>query len=263
MFRAKFLAVLLMLLVMPTTVLPEPNNNSAISHYTLHLPPFWNSYGNQITGSHARLARKIYREAGLDVAIEIVPYARIHHFSFPPRVAMIAYGSAQAGDDRLLFPIPATSINFSLYGTGAKPVNLPDKLLGKIAIRRGSPLSRYVKTLVNTPDQILEVNSVEQAIRLLVAGRVDYLMTIDEPVANILKNIDPHGQIPLWKEALKTVRGWPITVIKSHPRADELNQRIKQAYETLLRSGDIIYQQQRLLLKEDVMLDQSVRSGLN
>jgi hypothetical protein len=62
---------------------------------------------------------------------------------------------------------------------------------------------------------------VEQAIRLLLIERVDYIITLDDPFQKDLKKIDLAGK-KIWSLTLEKLDGWPIAVIKSHPKATEV-----------------------------------------
>lgn len=229
----------------------EPPSAAPLAHYTLYFPPYWGKTDGQISGLHARLSQRLYQQAGLNVTMESVPYARIHRLILPENVAVVAYGANADTNDRFLFPLPQTSIELRIYGLNGPPVDTLKPLEGKrIAIKRGFPLGGYTKELKQEKYHTVATNSVEQAIRLLFLGRVDYIITLDDPFQKDIRKLNP-GTHKIWSRTLEKLQGWPIVVVKSHPRANELYAKIKQAYDDLLESGEVIYQNERLLLKED------------
>ncbi|UTW49841.1 ABC transporter substrate-binding protein [Bacterioplanoides sp. SCSIO 12839] len=251
MFNIRWHILLLMLIscgwVMAEDVADEP----VITHYTLYFPPYWDNSNQQITGFHARLSQKLYQQAGLKINIETVPYARISQFSFPDDVAILAYGNNPTTDSQLLFPVPQTKVELRVYGRPSSPVVGFDQLEGKsIAIKRGYPLGSYAEKLEAGNYNVVAVNSVEQAIRLLLLERVDYLITLEDPFRQVIKKKHLEHE-NIWSQTLEALQGWPIVVLKSHPNGQELHNKIKQAYNDLLESGEVIYQDERLLLKED------------
>ena len=230
----------------------DPNQELGLIHYTLYYPPYWDSTENPITGLHARLSNSLYAQAALDIKMESVPYARIHQRLFPENVAIAAYGANPLTDDQFLFPIPQTTIQLKIYGFHSEPVTSLEKLIGKdIAIKRGFPLGGYEVIREEKKYNTASTNTVEQAIRMLLLDRVDYIITLDDPFQKDIKKIDLKGK-KIWSRTLEKLDGWPIAIVKSHPRAQELHQKIKRAYEELLSSGTISYKNQRLLLTEDM-----------
>lgn len=230
----------------------EPREEQKLIHYTLYYPPYWDNTESPITGLHAKLSNRLYAQAGLDVDMESVPYARIHQRLFPDNVAIAAYGSNPLTDDQFLFPIPQTTIELKIYGMHAEPVDRLDQLVGKdIVIKRGFPLGGYEVIRVEKTYNTASTNTVEQAIRMLLLKRVDYVITLNDPFQKDVKKIDLGGK-KIWSRTLEKLDGWPIAIVKSHPRAKELNERIKRAYNELREAGIITYKDQRLLLTEDL-----------
>lgn len=223
-----------------------------LTHYTLYYPPYWDSTESPITGLHAKLSRRLYTQANLDIKMESVPYARIHQRLFPDDVSIAAYGANPLTDHFFLFPIPQTRIELKIYGLHSEPVNILAELVGKnVAIKRGFPLGAYEVIREEKKYNTVSTNSVEQAIRLLLIERVDYIITLDDPFLKDIKKIDLKGK-KIWSRSLEILDGWPIAIVKTHPRANELYEKIKQAYEELLEAGVITYKNQRLLLTEDL-----------
>jgi len=223
-----------------------------IGHYTLYYPPYWDNTDGKITGLHARLSRRLYEKAGLNVKMEVVPYARIHQFLQPKEVAIVAYGANPQTDHRYLYPIPQTTIELKIYGLYAEPLTSLKQLVGKdIAIKRGFPLGGY--EIIREDKRYLTVssNTVEQAIRLLLLERVDYIITLNDPFQKDIKKVNLSGK-KIWSRTLEKLDGWPIAVVKSHPRSQELYDKIKNAYESLTESGVVSYKNNRLLLSEDL-----------
>jgi ABC-type amino acid transport substrate-binding protein len=229
----------------------EPALERDLTHYTLYYPPYWDSAETPITGLHARLSNRLYSQAGLNLKMESVPYARIHQRLFPENVAIAAYGANPLTDDQFLFPIPQTTIQLKIYGLRSEPVTSLDKLVGKdVAIKRGFPLGGFEVIREEKKYNTASTNTVEQAIRMLLLERVDYIITLDDPFQKDIKKINLKGK-KIWSRTLEKLDGWPIAVIKSHPRANELHEKIKRAYEELLEAGVVTYKNQRLLLTED------------
>jgi len=76
------LFVALLMAIHPANSL-ELSSKPSLTHYTLYYPPYWDNTDQEITGLHARLSKRLYDKAGLDVEMESVPYARIHQFLLP------------------------------------------------------------------------------------------------------------------------------------------------------------------------------------
>lgn len=246
-----FVLFCLVIGVQPLVFSAESSEKEALVHYTLYYPPYWDKSEDGITGLHARLSDRLYAQAGLDVDMESVPYARISQLLFPDDVAIIAYGANPSTDHLLLFPIPKTTIELRVYGLGSEPVNNLEELEGKtIAIKRGFPLGSFEVIREDKKYHTVSMNSVEQAIQLLLIGRVDYIVTLADPFRKDIKKV-ALGNRKIWSRTLETLDGWPIAIVKSHPRSDELYQKIKQAYGELLEAGEITYQNQQTLLTED------------
>jgi hypothetical protein len=261
MFGVKRFVIIFILLGIQLSVFSlEPINDPAkepileqnLTHYTLYYPPYWDNAESPMTGLHARLSHRLYAQAGLDIKMESVPYARVHQRLFPDDVAITAYGASPLTDHLYLFPIPQTTIELRIYGLHSEPVSSLDQLVGKdIAIKRGYPLGGFEVIRQEKKYNAVSTNTVEQAIRLLLIERVDYIVTLDDPFQKDIQNIELHGQ-EIWSRTLEKLDGWPIAVIKTHPRADELHKKIKRAYEELREAGIITYENQRLLLTEDL-----------
>jgi len=253
MFGVRWVALIILLIGAPLPVLGQGmKGEGGLTHYTLYYPPYWDLNGSDITGLHANLSRKLYREAGLDVDLASVPYARIHQFLFPDDVAIVAYGANPLTDHRLLFPIPQTTIELKIYGLNSKPVTTLEQLVGKdVAIKRGFPLGGFEVIREKKKYHTVSTNSVEQAIRLLLLGRVDYLITLDDPYQKDIKKVDLGGR-KIWSRSLEKLDGWPIAIVKNHPRSQELYDKIKHAYENLQKAGVVSYENNRLLLSEDL-----------
>ena len=253
MYYIKQFVLFLMLIGVQLPVFSQGSGNEqGLTHYTLYYPPYWDNTESPMTGLHARLSRRLYAQAGLDIKMESVPYARVHQRLFPGDVAITAYGASPLTDHFFLFPIPQTTIELKIYGLHSVPVNSLDQLVGKdIAIKRGYPLGGFEVIRQEKIYNTVSTNTVEQAIRLLLIERVDYIITLDDPYQKDVKNIDLKGK-KIWSRSLEKLDGWPIAVIKSHPRANELHEKIKRAYDELLEVGVITYKNQRLLLTEDL-----------
>lgn len=230
----------------------NPDADKELTHYTIFYPPYWDGTASQPTGLHARLARKLYAQARLDIKMESVPYNRIHQSLFPANVAIAAYGSNEKTNNQYLFPIPKTASKLNIYGIHAQPIDTLEQLQGKrIAIKRGFPLAGYAKTLQGEPYQAAVTHNIEQAIRLLESDRIDYFVTLDGPFERSVRNLKlEHKNI--WGRTLLKLEGWPIAVVKAHPRAQELHDKIKKAYEELQDSGVVTYKNNQLLLTEDL-----------
>jgi len=230
----------------------EFSAQQGLTHYTLYYPPYWDKSADEITGLHAGLSRRLYAQARLDVKMETVPYARIHQFFLPEDVAIVAYGANPQTDHRLLFPIPQTTIELKIYGIHSEPVTTLPELEGQdVAIKRGYPLGGFEVLREEKKYHTVSTNTVEQAIRLLLLNRVNYIITLDDTFQKDIKKINLRGK-KIWSRTLEKLDGWPIAIVKTHPRAQELHKRIKQAYEELKAEGVVSYKNNRLLLSEDL-----------
>ena len=223
-----------------------------LRHYTPYFPPYFEGTTDKVTGAYARLTKAIYKRAKLNIKIEIVPYARIYNFSLPEDVAVISYGENADTNHKLLYPIPRTSILLKIYSLKPNPPSELNALVDKrIAIKRGFPLGRFEDIRNGGRYRVIKANTVAQAIQLLLKKRVEYLVTMDDPYQKDSKTIE-FGDKRVWSANIESMNGWNIAVVKDHPKAAELYQRIKLAYEALVAEGVIVYDNHRMFLSTDI-----------
>lgn len=220
------------------------------THYILHFPPYWSVKNSHISGLHADLVREIYREAKLDVKLIAYPYSRISKLAVPPGSAFIAYGENSKTDSKLLFPIPKTQITLSLFSFSRRPEKDLRKITNEtIVIVRGFPLANASFLLKSKTHKVIQVKTAHQAIRLLLHKRATYVLSLNEPFIsayNDMKITKDYKSVPIFQLA-----GWPIAILKSHKNSKKLYDRVKAAYERLLKKGEILLKDKRLLLTED------------
>lgn len=227
-------------------------NTNTLKHFTLYFPPYWEMQGDEHIGFHARLSKALYERAELNVTLAQVPYARVSQLKLPEEVAFVAYGANPATDEQFLFPIPQTTI--TLKGYSLRHHNMPSTINGfkgaRVAIKRGFPLGSFAPLLEDNDIIVIELNTVHQAIRLLTRGRVDYVITLEDPFKreSSKQEFVDHR---FFESTLESIYGWPIAIVKSHPDANILFEKISTAYQELLAEGVISYEDNRLLLSSD------------
>lgn len=225
--------------------------DDSLVHYTLHYPPYWHKSDKEFEGYHAKLSRLIYQEANLNVKMKEVPYARISNFNFSKDVAIIAYGSNPATDSKLRFPIPMTTIKLNIYSLNPSPPTEISKLKNKtVAIKRGYPLGSFTSILEDKSINVLQLKTVKQGIKMLLAKRVDYIITLDDPYREEVHKLNKF-YTKVYSAELSSLKGWPIAVVRKHPNSLEIYSKIKKAYNKLIQDNIIEYKNERLLLKED------------
>ena len=230
----------------------DVNAEDEFIHNILHYPPYWEKVNGHIEGIHARLARRLYQEARLDVKFRLMPYARVLHDMNNPETAFMAYGENKATDQLLLFPIPMTPIilrNYSL--TPNPPTDFESLKEGHIVIKRGFPLGSYQAILNNVDFKVTMLNSVKQSINFMVSGRADYLITLNHPFERAITKIPQLKPIPIYSSDLHYLKGYPIVIPKIHPRSRELHNRVKAAYEKLYAEGVVGFKNGAMMLTSD------------
>jgi len=224
-----------------------------LQQYFLKFPPFWDvdAAGN-FTGSHYRLAKRLYQHAGLDVKFSLVPYKRMQLQVARGLVPFINYGEVAdvVTEDILHVCVPPTKITLRVYYTGkTKPnVNTPDDFEGKnVVILRGLPLGEYEKIKSNPKINLIKPNSTEAALKILFIGRGDYLITFEN-------NVDGEPNNPFSKNELKsyflfTLLGYPVTTPKSYANGEAICAKVLSSYHQLVKEG-IIDSNSKVLISE-------------
>lgn len=223
----------------------------AVTHYTLHYPPYWNVSESGLSGYHYNMSKTLYDKADLDVNFVVMPYARIEAKKADPDTQIISFGSASPGSDILLFPMPATVISLSAYSIREKPpATISGYNLSVVALKRGFPLGPYAEILTNKNIATVELGTVDAAIQLLLYNRVDYVITLQDPFEAALEKHKPL-KTPVLETNLIRIYGHPIAINKSNKHAIEIQKRLSRAYKELVAEGVIIHKSEQTLLTKD------------
>lgn len=222
-----------------------------VTHNVLHYPPYWVVDGNNISGYHYDLAKRIYQEAGLKPNFVVMPYARIEAIKNNPTTQIISYGSAKAESEQLLFPLPATFIALYAYSIkSAPPVNIEDYTEQRIALKRGFPLGQFTPFITDSKYFTVELATVDAAIQLMLFDRVDFVVTLSDSFdAAVEKYLVPDEAI--YRTNLVKIYGHPIAINKAHKNAPLLFEKINEAYLKLVSQGKIIHASNQTLLTAD------------
>jgi hypothetical protein len=240
--------VIILFLSITYASLVSANN---IFHGVFDFPPYWSYQVDHFEGYHVLLCERIYKEANIKINFTKVPYARIQRLNLNKNIGVIAYGEDSKSMDRLLFPIPKTKLNLNIYSFKKILPSTIKALSGKkVVIARGFPLVNFEAIRSDKTVLLTQVNTLEQAIKFLSRGRAQYLISLEDPFENKFNQKNHFKK--LHKKTLTSLSGWPIVIVKSHPKSRILYKKIKAAYESLLAKKVITYKNEKLLLTKGV-----------
>ncbi|GLS27404.1 substrate-binding periplasmic protein [Marinibactrum halimedae] len=230
---------------------PTSSKESVVIHKTLVFPPYWELEGGQVTGLHAKLTRRIYQQAGLNVRFQILPYERIIRNITAKDTAIISYGDSPETNNLLYFPVPSTNVALHIYSLKPNPPTDVEQLKGAtIVVQRSFPLADFVDILDNPNYNVVKLDTVAQTLKFFLSGRADYLIILAAPIEKAIQKLNVDKNL-IYTQQLQKLDGYPIAVPISHPRALELHQRIQVAYQQLQQQGVIGYRDDEMLLTED------------
>ena len=166
-------------------------------------PPFTLERGGVVSGTVADLLVEAGKRVGLDIAIKLLPFARIDNEikrgAASSVVCAYAFGRTPEREAYMLFgSVPVTITSYVLYakaGKGPAVYTGVDALQGaRIGVRLAFRLPDAIKQAAERGDITLEtVNDDELNFRKLKLGRVDYVLInqdVGETIARRLQLAD-------------------------------------------------------------------------
>lgn len=241
--------IAMIMLCAPASYAQEDLDNlvieQSLEQYFLNFPPYWlsNSTG-EYSGLHYRLAKVLYKHAGLDVKFVNTPYQRMQYQVEQGKVAFINYGEVEGinTDDILHICVPPTNITLRVYYLKEslnEIVNIEDFSGQKLIIMHGLPLGEYENIKLDPSISFMRPVSIEAAISGLKAGRGDYFITFGNLMINAEKNYFKKDQYQLKSYPLYSLLGYPIVTPKTFRGGKVLCDRVKESYQQLVEKGII------------------------
>lgn len=211
-----------------------------LSQQFLIFPPFWENTGSGHGGVHYDMAKVLFEEAGLDVEMREIPYARMVAQLEQGEATFINFGETEGivTEDVVHICVPPTPITLMVYANGkdVSGFNSLESFKGqKVAIVEGLPLGPFEPMKEDADVNLSSPASVEAGLRMLNAGRTDYFVLFKNLV-DYQASIDVSG---LEAQELFSIKGYPIVTPKANAGGEAHCQTIRETYDRLVGSGVI------------------------
>lgn len=200
----------------------------------LEFPPYW--YGTEIEGSnglHYDLVETIFKNAKLDVTFVSTPWARILSNVETGNSPFVNWAVAPNNDELVWLPIPPTNIHLMIVSK-SKPETWPqspEDFKGKrIASVRGWRLINLEPIRTDQDVVFMKSNSLENALRLLQVGRVDFVLAYKEPFSGLNEKV----QKALFTHPVDSITAYALAIPKSHPEGELLYKKVKASFDDLV-----------------------------
>lgn len=217
------------------------SHKTELEQYFLQFPPYWEIHENGLfSGLHYRLAKKIYKHAGLNVDFVNVPYQRMQYQVSQGNVPFINYGEIEKINinDILYVCVPPTKITLKVYYVkyNLEKINTVQEFSHKkVILLHGLPLGAYESIKSDPTISFMYPRTIESAVKGLKVGRGDYLIVFD----NLIESYSDSKVKPLKSYPLYSMLGYPITTPRTFPNGKELCDRVSASYHQLVKEGII------------------------
>lgn len=198
--RAGFLltAVALILLFLTPPVWPGQN----LTVLTEEVRPFAYHEDGRLTGYSVEVVSEIMRRLGVDLPIQVQPWARIFKTA-QARPGVVLFSAARTPEREALFHWvgPLTTFSWCFYarrGSGLSVVSLDDaRKVGRIGVYRNDVRHQYLESQGFTNLDVADNNELN--VRKLMADRIDLVALGGEGVGYLLDaagvsrdSVEPH-----------------------------------------------------------------------
>ncbi|SDL10387.1 polar amino acid transport system substrate-binding protein [Pseudomonas delhiensis] len=212
----------------------------AVGYY--EFPPYiYTDDDGSTQGEGAELIRKLLRQAGYRAELRALPSARLYQGLRDGSVQLWAGapGKPELAESTLECEHVLGQVTLNLYRLASQPApHLPQGLAGsRVILISGYSYWRPATQLLDDPRLNLEVHRTtthNAALQMLLRDRGDYLLDYQAPVeeARNAAGLPPLAYDTLYRLPLKLI------VSRRTPDAEQLRQRLDQAFEQLSAKGE-------------------------
>lgn len=212
----------------------------AVGYY--EFPPYiYTDDDGSTQGEGAELIRKLLRQAGYRAELRALPSARLYQGLRDGSVQLWAGapGKPELAESTLECEHVLGQVTLNLYRLASHPApRLPQGLAGnRVILISGYSYWRPATQLLDDPRLNLEVHRTtthSAALQMLLRDRGDYLLDYQAPVeeARNAAGLPPLAYDTLYRLPLKLI------VSRRTPDAEQLRQRLDQAFEQLSAKGE-------------------------
>ncbi|MED5612094.1 MULTISPECIES: substrate-binding periplasmic protein [Pseudomonas] len=212
----------------------------AVGYY--EFPPYiYTDDDGSTQGEGAELIRKLLRQAGYRAELRALPSARLYQGLRDGSVQLWAGapGKPELAESTLECEHVLGQVTLNLYRLASQPApHLPQGLAGsRVILISGYSYWRPATQLLDDPGLNLEVHRTtthNAALQMLLRDRGDYLLDYQAPVeeARNAAGLPPLAYDTLYRLPLKLI------VSRRTPDAEQLRQRLDQAFEQLSAKGE-------------------------
>lgn len=212
----------------------------AVGYY--EFPPYiYTNDDGSTQGEGAELIRKLLRQAGYRAELRALPSARLYQGLRDGSVQLWAGapGKPELAESTLECEHVLGQVTLNLYRLASHPApRLPQGLAGsRVILISGYSYWRPATQLLDDPRLNLEVHRTSThsaALQMLLRERGDYLLDYQAPVeeARNAAGLPPLAYDTLYRLPLKLI------VSRRTPDAEQLRQRLDQAFEQLNAKGE-------------------------
>ena len=202
-----------------------------------HLPPFYVvEPDGRVSGVLADLIKRTLNDAKIPYLVESYPPKRLYE-NVVAGVTEVTVGikvGLFSEIPRVIYSQwPVASIELKVYALKSTP--LPKKtedLFGfSVGLIRGFQYGDR-RALLNTPENgpfLLDLNTHENALSMLLSGRIDYLLDYKESISSVIKQ----NQTELTHNMTLQNLMMFFTVSKATPNAEKLMKTLENSYQNI------------------------------
>lgn len=249
MFSFRILSIFLLLGLLAVGKVSAKEYTHALTIY----PPYFNSE-DMIEEHGPGVARvmmdKLYAHAGLKVIWKAMPYARVVEAIQKGTVDLANVAESPDLDKIVFLPTPPVDIivnSYSRLDTSILPKTLEELKDKSVVIVRNWPLMNMegIKDPASGV-KVRTVNTPSQAIKMLIGKRVDHMVILQDPIDELDSTLTSQVK----SEQLYVVKGYYTAVVKTGSDSDQLNKKIKAAYDELVSKGKIYMENGKMKFRD-------------
>ena len=236
-----------------SSVHASPLDDETIIFSVVPFPPFYVKDENgEMSGIHGNLGHAVYKKANLKMKFVTYPYARVRVTKKEGKLGMMQHtdtGNAEENNS-FLFPIP--EIVVSLASITLNPdiqlSSSAEAYQGRsVGTVIGWPLGPFTEMFSddNPNIKMVKVSKPDGAIKMLYKDRIDILLMFEGPFHLITHSLNiPTNKAKIHR--LYSTAGYSFAIPKDYKYAEELNKRLTDAYQQMVKEGLVNTDQVRL-----------------
>ena len=205
---------------------------------------------NSGMGFAKKTMKVVYKNAGLNVKWVEMPYARVVAGLKTGDVQLANLASSPEIDSLVTYPVPSVDLGINTYSVKGQiyfPKTIEDFQGKRVGIIRNWPLLS-LEELRQKPEKIsvFTLNKPEQGVKLLLIGRIDYLVMLADPI----REFDPVVTSKIAFSKAQSLTGFYTGISKASPESSFLQEAIKNSFQELLGNQTIIMKKGRYVLSD-------------